>query len=108
MIKIRSDEILRDFFGDVLREGRLKQNCPLEAKDCMPDWWHEMGKDGLENWRGRLEERIIFQAKIMIKIFFSLCLVMRFQDQDHIWWKALNFSSEMFLEIGNLSKMINC
>ena len=35
MIKIRSDEILKVFFGDVLREGRLKQDCQQNIKEYM-------------------------------------------------------------------------
>ena len=32
---------------------------------------------------------------------FTASLVIHVQDQDHIWWKILNFSSELFLENGH-------
>ena len=34
-------------------------------------------------------------------------LVQSLHDQDHIWWKVSNFSSETFLEKVDLSKVVN-
>ena len=41
------------------------------------------------------------------KILFRILLVLRFLDQDHIWWKDLIFSSEMFLDTGYWSKVFD-
>ena len=49
----------------------------------------------------RMHIGIIFQRLLRI------LLVIRFQDQDHTWWKDLTFSSEMFLEIGYWSKVFD-
>ena len=34
-------------------------------------------------------------------------LVQSLHDQDHIWWKVSNISSETFLEKVDLSKVVN-
>ena len=41
------------------------------------------------------------------EILLRILLVLRFLDQDHIWWKDLIFSSEMFLDTGYWSKVFD-
>ena len=49
----------------------------------------------------------LIRIQIKCQRLLRMLLVIRFQDQDHTWWKDLNFSSEMFLDIGYWSKMLD-
>ena len=51
----------------------------------------------------------VLKQGVWLTIFFisKQLLVQSLHDQDHIWWKVSNFSSEMFLEIGYWSKMFD-
>ena len=108
------------FFGNILRKEWL---------DCQ-DWqykiywssgvnWPWMARNGLNlnllmAWN--VKSVIIFTGRplipgmhigIIFQKLLRILLVLRFQDQDPTWWKDLNFSSEMFLEIGYWSKMFD-
>ena len=120
---------LRDLlsFEDILRKGWYYQDCPLnyEKNGQYKIYWSSgmnwpwMARNGLNPnlitaWNVR--SVLIFTGRppiprmhigIIFQRLLRILLVIRFQDQDHTWWKDLNFSSEMFLEIGYWSKMFD-
>ena len=51
----------------------------------------------------------LLKQGVWLTIFFYLkqLLVKSLHDQDHIWWKVSNSSSETFLERVDLSKIVN-
>ena len=51
----------------------------------------------------------VLKQGVWLTIFFisKQLLVQSLHDQDHIWWKVSNFSSEMFLEKVDLGKVVN-
>ena len=51
----------------------------------------------------------LLKQDVWLTIFFisKQLLVQSLHDQDHIWWKVSNFSSETFLEKVDLSKIVN-
>ena len=74
--------------------------------------WHDIGVDLISNlmacyyphWKATNSKHSQWDT---YKILFRNLLVFRFLDQDHIWWKDLIFSSEMFLDTGYWSKMFD-
>ena len=117
------------FFGDILRKEWL--DCLLNyKKNLSQDWqckiyWSSgvnrpwLARNGLNlnlimAWYVR--SVMIFSGRppipsmhigIIFQRLLRILLVIRFQDQDHIWWKDLTFSSGMFLEIGYWSKVFD-
>ena len=51
----------------------------------------------------------LLKQDVWLTIFFisKQLLVQSLHDQDQIWWKVLNYYSEMFLEKVDLSKVVN-
>ena len=51
----------------------------------------------------------LLKQDVWLTIFFisKQLLVQSLHDQDQIWWKVSNFSSETFLEKVDLSKIVN-
>ena len=115
------------FFGDILKNGWL--DCLLNYKKnhksrlTMQDlwiFWREQTLIG-EKWvkpqpNNGMKCKMIFSGRppipsmhigIIFQRLLRILLVIRFQDQDHTWWKDLTFSSEMFLEIGYWSKVFD-
>ena len=92
----------------ILHWDNISKNAQNSACDTFPGSRSYLMKrfnlffgDVLRDW--------LLKQDVWLTFFFisKQLLVQSLHDQDQIWWKVSNFSSEMFLEKVDLSKIVN-